>query len=186
MSSHHIVRENQEPALLVEDFHALSDEYLGQLLEWSPTLITTTNMLNNFLTQEIKVDMVYGNESITAQAQIKTIPATSSFWKDALTYLVDNNYKAVNILAKELDDSFLAYAWEINIVVFVNGMRYVLVRNRYEKWKAAGQKMFINPSNVKSFNGLQYIDKDTFEVEQDGFVIFEMNSDQFVFLGEEI
>ena len=78
MSSHHIVRENQEPALLVEDFHALSDEYLGQLLEWSPTLITTTNMLNNFLTQEIKVDMVYGNESITAQAEIKTIPARAT------------------------------------------------------------------------------------------------------------
>ena len=41
MSSHHIVREKQEPALLVLGLNNFSTELLGQLLEWNPTVITT-------------------------------------------------------------------------------------------------------------------------------------------------
>src|SRR5690606_40296637 len=75
MSSHHIVRENQEPALLVEDFAALSEEYLGQLLEWSPTIITSLENLDYFLTRDIKVDILYGVEKISeAQEEIKYLP----------------------------------------------------------------------------------------------------------------
>lgn len=33
MSSHHIVRENQEPALLIADAHAISFEKIQELLE---------------------------------------------------------------------------------------------------------------------------------------------------------
>lgn len=42
MSSHHIVREKQEPALLVLSMDAFDEEMLGQLLEWSPTVICST------------------------------------------------------------------------------------------------------------------------------------------------
>lgn len=186
MSSHHIVRENQEPALLVEHFHALSEEYLGQLLEWSPTVITTSDMVDYFLTKDIKVDILYGDETAIAQEDIKRITTVESFWIDTLTFLVENNYKAVNIMAKKLHEDFLLFAAKINIVVFVDGVKYVLVRNKFEKWKTVGQKMFMDSSKIKSFNGLRYIGDNIFEVEQDGFVMFEMNTDCFVFLGEEI
>lgn len=187
MSSHHIVRENQEPALLVEDFAALSEEYLGQLLEWSPTIITSLENLDYFLTRDIKVDILYGVEKISeAQEEIKYLPGTANFWKDTLAYLVENKYKAVNIMAHALQEDFLIAAEAINSVVFVKNVRYVIVRSRYEKWKTAGQKMFIDPAQVKSFNGLKYISDTIFEVEQEGFVHIEMNSDKFIFVGEEI
>jgi thiamine pyrophosphokinase len=35
MSSHHIVRDDQEPALIIANGAACSAELLGQLLEWS-------------------------------------------------------------------------------------------------------------------------------------------------------
>ena len=41
MSSHHIVREKQEPALLVLGLDSFPAELLGQLLEWNPTVIAT-------------------------------------------------------------------------------------------------------------------------------------------------
>ncbi|MFD2144372.1 hypothetical protein [Mucilaginibacter antarcticus] len=43
MSSHHIVREKQEPALLVLGLDGFDEEQLGQLLEWSPTLMAPPN-----------------------------------------------------------------------------------------------------------------------------------------------
>jgi hypothetical protein len=43
MSSHHIVKEKQEPALYIHHFGNFDEEYLGQLLEWSPTLLVATN-----------------------------------------------------------------------------------------------------------------------------------------------
>ena len=39
MSSHHIVRERQEPALLITDVYSIDPELVGQLLEWSLSLI---------------------------------------------------------------------------------------------------------------------------------------------------
>lgn len=186
MSSHHIVRENQEPALLVEDFHALSEEYLGQLLEWSPTIVTNPENVDYFLSQEIKVDILYGQLEDFYQEEIKRILPEKNFLEDALAYLISNNYKAVNIFATACNPLFLRFAKDINIVVFAQGIRYVIITSKYEKWKAQGQRMFIEVLNIKSFNGLKYLSDNTFEVEQDGFVVLEMNSDNFVFVGEEI
>ena len=39
MSSHHIVKEKQEPALYIHQLGDFNEEFLGQLLEWSPTVI---------------------------------------------------------------------------------------------------------------------------------------------------
>lgn len=186
MSSHHIVRENQEPALLVEDFNALSEEYLGQILEWSPTIITTEENLDYFLAEDTKVDFLYARTIDSAQEEIKLITPSTSFLKDSLDYLIANNYKAVNIFSKTLDSSFIAYAKHINVVAFVEGIRYVLIQSQYEKWKVKGQKMYINISELKSFNGLKFMQDNVFEVEKDGFVVLEMNTDSFVFVGEEI
>lgn len=186
MSSHHIVRENQEPALLVEDYHAISSEYIGQILEWSPTIITDTVSLDYFLSQEIKVDVLYGENSSEFQEELKYIQPKTDFIQDSLAYLIDNNYKAVNVLAAERSPILLDFAQHIDIVVFVKGVRYVIVKDRYEKWKSKGQQMYIDVSCLKSFNGLKFLGEHIFEVEQDGFVTIEMSSEEFVFVGEEI
>ncbi|HYG16495.1 MAG TPA: thiamine diphosphokinase, partial [Bacteroidia bacterium] len=39
MSSHHFVKEKQEPALIIANGEACSRELLGQLLEWQPTVM---------------------------------------------------------------------------------------------------------------------------------------------------
>jgi thiamine pyrophosphokinase len=64
MSSHHIVREKQEPALLVLSLTDFSFELLGQLLEWSPTLIAITETAIQLHENQIKVDWLIANEPI--------------------------------------------------------------------------------------------------------------------------
>lgn len=77
MSSHHIVRENQEPALVVADFHALDSEQLGQLLEWSPMIVTDAANVDFLLAEGIKVDIVFGASSARiAQEATVFLPLT--------------------------------------------------------------------------------------------------------------
>ena len=61
MSSHHIVRENQEPALLVAAAGVLDSEQMGQLLEWSPTILADDQTVDFLLAEQIKVDIVFTN-----------------------------------------------------------------------------------------------------------------------------
>ncbi len=61
MSSHHIVREKQEPALLVLGLDSFSDELLGQLLEWSPTVIVTELTAERINAYGIKIDWIISN-----------------------------------------------------------------------------------------------------------------------------
>src|SRR5690606_19720745 len=120
MSSHHIVRENQEPALLVTTGHSIDHELLGQLLEWSPTVITDTHNLDYLLALGIKVDVVFGKrpEHIIQEATkyINLLPA-EDFIDQALSYLIDHQFKAVNILLPTVFSSLHAYAEDINIVL---------------------------------------------------------------------
>ena len=47
MSSHHIVRDDQEPALIIANGAACSSELVGQLLEWSPLVIVLVSAIED-------------------------------------------------------------------------------------------------------------------------------------------
>lgn len=188
MSSHHIVRENQEPALIVSAYDELEAEYIGQLLEWSPTVITNDDTVDFCLAANMKVDVVFSTKQATyPQEQIKVFPINNRFIPDALDYLIKHNHKAVNIVGHVIDDiPLVTYCRLINIVVLFDGTRYVYVRQRYEKWKEAGARMFVAERKLKSLVGIKKIGPDTFVVEQDGFIYLEFNADEYVCIGEEI
>ena len=57
MSSHHIVKEGQEPALIIANGESCSTELLGQLLEWSPFVVVLDGAINRVLDLGIKVDL---------------------------------------------------------------------------------------------------------------------------------
>lgn len=187
MSSHHIVRENQEPALIVVSYDALDEENMGQLLEWSPTIIANEDTIDFFLAADIKVDVVFGaKEEAYQQEQIKNFPIKKKFIPDALDYLIQHNHKAVNIVCDVLEEALEAYCALINIVVLSRGKRYVYVNQYYEKWKETGAHIFVPENRLKSFVGLKQINRNEFVTERDGFIYLEFNSDEYVCIGEEI
>ena len=61
MSSHHIVRDDQEPALIIANGAACSMELLNQLLEWSPLVIVLDSAIDRVLELGIKVDVLLGD-----------------------------------------------------------------------------------------------------------------------------
>src|SRR5688500_3947805 len=62
MSSHHFVREGQEPALFVVD--ALSLALAEPLLEWAPFVVVTENAADDVLQWGIKIDAILANSAL--------------------------------------------------------------------------------------------------------------------------
>ncbi|NGM61032.1 thiamine diphosphokinase [Sphingobacterium sp. SGG-5] len=189
MSSHHIVRENQEPALLVVSSQAIHEEWMGQLLEWSPTILTDVENMDYLLMHGIKIDVVFGDpEAAAVQEAIKIepLPRAVDPIHQALRYLMAHDFRAVNILTNSIPQAITSYADRINIVMFCQHRRYVFVRHSFEKWKPRGEKMYIDESIIKSFQGLNYEKKGVFKTTTDGFVTLEFSTDSYVMIGEDI
>ncbi len=109
MSSHHIVREKQEPALIIANGEACSLELLHQLLEWSPFVVVLDGAIERVLSLGIKVDVLFGDfddlalsldEIKHSQFPIEIIHAPDQEKTDlekAIDFLIQKGHPAVNI-----------------------------------------------------------------------------------------
>src|SRR5690606_27385418 len=139
MSSHHIVREKQEPALLIMDLDAIGNEYLGQLLEWSPTVIVAEHIFEKADSMGIKIDaLVHSNPAYPAQEHTHIILSESDPAGDALKYLISEKYPAVNIISREFKvKDYALFIQKIDLVIFSGDKKIFPVRPGFSKWKAA-------------------------------------------------
>jgi thiamine pyrophosphokinase len=189
MSSHHIVREKQEPALLILSLDNFQEELLGQLLEWSPTVITTPLIAEQINTFEIKIDVIIADEiDLSLQSDIKYISAGNTSPIDAaLNYLIDKEYKAVNIIDNEFSmDEFMPFADKINMVIYSGQQKIYAIKTGFNKWKPAGELISILsvPSGLQT-SGLQPLGGNKFVTTNDGFVTFSFDGN-LLFISEEI
>lgn len=189
MSSHHIVREKQEPALLVLSLNEFSDELLGQLLEWSPTVITTPQTAESLVTYGIKIDYIIGDIVDEAlQCDVKLIPACDdTLTVTALNYLIANNHPAINVITDELNlADYMPYADKIDLVIFNDHQKIYAVNSGFRKWKPAGETIDLL-SNAKELNltGLNQVEGQKYKTTADGFFSISFNG-PFLFIAEEI
>ncbi len=61
MSSHHIIRDGQEPALIIANGESCSQNLLDQLLEWSPVVMVLDGAIDRVIPLGIKIDMLVGD-----------------------------------------------------------------------------------------------------------------------------
>ena len=187
MSSHHIVREKQEPALFVLELGEFDDELLGQLLEWSPTVIVSQEASEKLLSLNIKIDWVIGEPSFQSlQANIKFLTTTGiSPTSKALKFLIENGYPSVNIICNDFNLSdYELFIDKINIVVFYQNKKIYAIQSGYNKWKPRGEKIEIY-SDIKNLGleGLKQIKDQKFETIDSGFIRIKFNA-PFIFIGE--
>lgn len=108
MSSHHIVREKQEPALVIANGEACSAELMGQLLEWSPFVIVLDGAIDRVLQLGIKVDVLLGdfdNRDIEdlkeEQFPLRVVYTPDQEYPDlekAIMFLIEEGFPAANII----------------------------------------------------------------------------------------
>lgn len=176
MSSHHIVREKQEPALLVANGPECSDELLGQLLEWSPFVVVLDNAYERLIHKNIKVDVLLGDfdDGVPSEEDVhfptKIIHTPNQEKTDlekGIEYLIAEGFPAVNIIwatGKRMDHTFAnlcnlpKYSDHIKIVMIDDHSKiYPLTPSpsKFEKWYKA--KTIISLLPLGEVNGIKTV-----------------------------
>jgi thiamine pyrophosphokinase len=189
MSSHHIVREKQEPALLVLGLENFTDELLGQLLEWSPTVIATPQTAEKLIVNEIKVDwIITDGTDIVSQSDIQLMSRGDDNLTDAaLKYLVNYEYPAVNIVTDNLNlKDYEHFANKIDLVIFHDHKKIFPVSPGFSKWKPAGEIIdLLGPVTGLVITGLEKVEDKKYKTIRDGFFSLHFN-EPFLFIAEEV
>lgn len=187
MSSHHIVREKQEPALYIHEFNNFDDEYLGQILEWSPTLIVAASQYEKAISLGLKVDVVFGNdETLLIQENTKFVLSTNNNLQTVVKYLISEKYPAVNMISKEHKfDDLVCFLAEINIVLFTTTTKSYAIKSGFSVWKPMGTIFNIDVISYFEATNLKQEDDGNFVVQQDGFISFNFTT-EYLFVSEQL
>ena len=154
MSSHHIVREDQEPALIIANGEPCDAELLGQLLEWSPFVIVLDAAIQRVMHLDIKIDVLLGDfdrDFDFAYYQknqhpieiVKIIDQDKTDLEKAFDYLIDKKIPAVNVVwatGKRADHcisnitNIVRYRNLIKIVILDDYSKIFLLPKKFKKW----------------------------------------------------
>ncbi len=201
MSSHHIVREKQEPALLIENLDGFDQEYFGQLLEWSPTILVAADSYDTLTSLGIKTDIVVQQNSFRnnySEEHLKELNG-ENIVETALKYLIKENYGAVNIISKKfLAKDYYFYLDKINMVIYSGCYKIYAIKSGYSKWKIAGESIFLlDPgADLPVIAGLEICGEQTekegltgnfhcYKTIKDGFFSLFFKQ-QFLFIAEKL
>ncbi len=165
MSSHHIVRENQEPALVIANGEACSAELLGQLLEWAPFVVVLDGALHRVLDLGIKVDALLGDfdrefqpeEILRHQPHVELVYTPDQDKTDlekAYDFLLQRGHRAANVVwatGRRADHTItnltglVAYRDRLAITLLDDYSRVFLLPRTFQKWYPAGTPLSLIP-----------------------------------------
>lgn len=165
MSSHHIVRDDQEPALIIANGAECSKELMGQLLEWSPFVVVLDSAIERVINLGVKVDVLLGDfdrgfdpeqyrEMQYPLEIVHTPDQDQTDLEKALDFLIDRNFPAVNVIwatGRRADHTItnitniVRYRDKIKIVVLDDHSKVFLLPQKFEKWYPAGTPLSLIP-----------------------------------------
>lgn len=188
MSSHHIVKEKQEPALIVADVDALDAELFGQLLEWTPTIVANESSAVQLAEQGLNIDIVVTPHKTFIQQDNVTLIYQEQFpfIDTALNFLIEQGYLAVNILSSNLTPAdLLPYLDLINIVIYQDGKKIYAIKSGFYKWATADEIIDCYKNKAITTKGLKKINLHQYKTEQDG--LYEIYFDEpRIFIAENL
>lgn len=181
MSSHHFVREGQEPALFIAEIVPFAAA--EGLLEWSPKVLAGINALDLALSWGIKVDVVF-TDSISEADQmlqgafpidIVPVPNGESMLATGLNYLSGKNEKAVNVLtADPIQSRQIAenYADEMNVVLWSDYAKWTFHAKPFQKWLMKGSGFYLYKTQREQHFKVDgaILSQSDYTVENDGII----------------
>ena len=165
MSSHHIVRDDQEPALIIANGGSCNPELLGQLLEWSPLVVVLDSAMVRVMELDIKVDVLLGDFDRgfdpeiynTSQYPIEithTSDQNKTDLEKAFDYLIKRKIPAVNVVwatGRRADHTITnltnipKYRNLLKIVILDDHSKVFLLPKKFEKWYTANTPISLIP-----------------------------------------
>lgn len=179
MSSHHFVKENQEPALIIANGKDCDESLLSQALEWSPYVVVLDGAVDRVLSLGIKFDALLGDfdrlgpdhEIFKSQSDVEIVHTPDQDKTDlekAIDFLIEKKQTAVNIVwatGLRMDHTFNniitlgKYKDKINAVILDDYSRIFVLPKTFKKYYNQGQVISLFPlhkvEGIKT-KGLKY------------------------------
>jgi len=197
MSSHHFVREGQEPALLILD--PLSLTLVEPLLEWAPVVMVSDSAIVEVLKWKIKIDVVlFQQDAVRTYAdeignqgpvEILHYSRTENIPDMVVTFLRLRKYRGVNVIARPSPDVFdrwLPNVFELDISIIDSNTKWSAIQSTFQKWLPQKTKLDVRCHSKASlkFGGLIRDTHQSFLTDSDGIALLQ--SDAPFWLGEPL
>lgn len=149
MSSHHFVKEQQEPAVFMLNTEGLSFETVSPLLEWVPTVLVWQECLDQVLSWGIKVDVILAEESfqranihlLEEQYPVRFLTAEKdNYLSEGLQYLKATQHKGAHLVGYSHEQTELLNSETefLDLTILDAGWKYYPVKNGdFKKWFVA-------------------------------------------------
>lgn len=193
MSSHHFVKEGQEPALFIlEDVDVAHAE---ALLEWSPFVVTHEALIDEVLLWGIKVDLVLAKEEkidvlkekLFDQAPVKILSYSGDgLVETAMLFLARVQQTAVNVLVNHKTswlEKLQPFTDLLSINLLSGGRKWSSIPSgSLKKWFPSNTTIFFHRAEqTLVINGV-VCDADSYVTKTDGIV--EIVNNGAFWLGE--
>lgn len=174
MSSHHIVREDQEPAVIVLTPELLLQEKYHQLLEWSPTIICDLCTAHALDTYGIKVDVIVDSNTNTFhQSHVSFIALETTVLETAIDFLWQGGRKQAYVLSEAISLDLLndLATQKLGLTILTREARWMLIRKDYTKWYRSSEQLEVFSNNsYQALGTVDAIGDNSFQTRQDGIV----------------
>lgn len=185
MSSHHFVKEAQEPALFI--LETFSFGLVEPLLEWVPLVMVTDRVLENVLQWGIKIDVVLQRpgvlddqeERLNNQAPLQILSCEAGkVVNQGLQFLLQSKNSAVNLIAaptSEIFEQLEGYNSQLQISVLCENQKWSSVPSaKFQKWMPEGSKLNIRHNSISNLELKGLVQKGlAWETVQAGMVSIE-------------
>jgi thiamine pyrophosphokinase len=198
MSSHHIVRDEQEPAVLITEINKRYWPSIQQLLGWVPTVVVVEQCVDEVLLSGIKIDVVICKQAnlptlqkhLLDQQPIQFILQTNkTVIATAIDYLIERAYRGVNIFGGFDQQQSTAINNHITAIWYDINFRYILSNNKqFQKWMVKDHSFRIGSIEKNQSFKLVNIEKSAgdghYICTSDGTIVIQSNAN--FWLGESL
>lgn len=136
MSSHHVVRDNQEPALVLYDVRYEDYPLVMNLMEWSPFVVLHENAFEEVKNWGIKIDLLVAEIStqemetfFEVQRPFESIVGNLN---NILERLQSKHHRMINFVGNF--DLISSHTSDFELVCFENGFQYTHYDASFSKW----------------------------------------------------
>jgi hypothetical protein len=174
MSSHHIIRDNQEPALVL--FSKIDEELLRQLCGWSPLIYCSHLILDWVQMLDMKIDFIFGPAAIEDDCLKKMD------YQFPVKYFVLEDEEKFDLLIQSIDNSTVQIVKDENPLRFPNSEKTISFFNDefkayqftgfWKKWKSKGETIYVENFQTDSVSNLT-LENENLRVLENGIVSFQ-------------
>lgn len=146
VSSHHFVKEQQEPAVLILEAEDISFDTVAPLLEWSPTLLVAQEAVEIVLSWGIKIDVILASQAfqnenehlLEEQYPLRFLTVSSSSVLDeGVQHLLASQHKGVHLVGfdhqkhQQLEEKI----FQLDLTLIDEDWKYYPVKGgKFSKW----------------------------------------------------